>query len=84
MNRKELYAKIKELNLQDKIMQLYGSNYTRVSNSKLEKVIEEHNEVKNALCVETKVSACNKCDKLIEVLSKKHILLKSEVIYINS
>ena len=30
MTRKELYRKIKELNLQDEVKKVYGDNYTRV------------------------------------------------------
>lgn len=82
MSRKELYAKVKELNLQEEIKKKYGDNYTRVGNTELEAIITNHiattREVKGSCD-----KGC-KCDKLIEVLKKKHILLDSEVAYINS
>ena len=95
MNRKELYAKVKELNLQGKIKEQFGDNYTRVSNAELAFIIASYNKVEKPNS-ETKVSISkvakestvatesSKCDKLIEVLKKKHILLNSEVDYINS
>lgn len=42
MDRKEVCAKIRELNLQDIVKQHYGDNYTRVSNDKLEKLINAY------------------------------------------
>ena len=95
MNRKELYAKVKELNLQEEIKKKYGENYTRVSNAELAFIIASYKKVEKPKS-ETKVSISTvakestaatescKCDKLIEVLKKKHILLNSEVDYINS
>ena len=95
MNRKELYAKVKELNLQEKIKEQFGENYTRVSNAELAFIIASYNKVEKPKS-ETKVSIStvakkstvatesDKCDKLIEVLKKKHILLNSEIDYINS
>lgn len=85
MSRKELYAKVKELNLQEEIKKKYGDNYTRVSNTELEAIIAKHT-TKAPTTKEVK-GDCGKgckCDKLIEVLKKKHILLDSEVAYINS
>ena len=85
MSRKELYAKVKELNLQEEIKKKYGDNYTRVGNTELEAIIAKHT-AKSSTTGEVK-SGCGKgckCDKLIEVLKKKHILLGSEVAYINS
>ena len=85
MSRKELYAKVKELNLQEEIKKKYGDNYTRVGNTELEAIIAS-TQIRLQLQEEIK-GGCNKnckCDKLIEVLKKKHILLDSEVTYINS
>ena len=85
MSRKELYAKVKELNLQEEIKKKYGDNYTRVDNTKLEAIIAKHTA--KTPTTEGINGGCNKnckCDKLIEVLKKKHILLDSEVAYINS
>ena len=42
MSRKELYAKVKELNLQEEIKKKYGDNYTRVGNTELEAIIAKH------------------------------------------
>lgn len=39
MERNEIYAKIKELNLQEEVKKAYGKNYTQVGNSGLEKII---------------------------------------------
>ena len=39
MERSEIYAKIKELNLQEEVKKIYGKNYTQVGNSDLEKII---------------------------------------------
>ena len=81
MSRKELYAKVKELNLQEEIKKKYGDNYTRVGNTELEAIIAKSSTTGGVK------SGCGKgckCDKLIEVLKKKHILLGSEVAYINS
>ena len=39
MVRNEIYAKIKELNLQEEVKKTYGKNYTQVGNSDLEKII---------------------------------------------
>jgi hypothetical protein len=40
MNRKELYAKIKELGIQDSIKEEFGKNYTMVGNADLACMIE--------------------------------------------
>ncbi len=85
MSRKELYAKVKELNLQEEIKKKYGDNYTRVGNTELEAIITKHTaEAPTTGGVKSGCGKGCKCDKLIEVLKKKHILLGSEVAYINS
>lgn len=85
MSRKELYAKVKELNLQEEIKKKYGDNYTRVGNTELEAIIAKHTvEAPTTGGVKSGCGKGCKCDKLIEVLKKKHILLGSEVAYINS
>lgn len=85
MSRKELYAKVKELNLQEEIKKKYGDNYTRVGNTELEAIIAKHTaKAPTTGGVKSGCSKSCKCDKLIEVLKKKHILLGSEVAYINS
>lgn len=85
MSRKEIYAKVKELNLQEEIKKKCGDNYTRVGNTELEAIIAKHTA--KATTTEGVKNGCGKgckCDKLIEVLKKKHILLDSEITYINS
>ena len=85
MSRKELYAKVKEFNLQEEIKKKYGDNYTRVGNTELEAIIAKHTA--KATTTREAKGGCDKgckCDKLIEVLKRKHILLGSEVAYINS
>ena len=85
MSRKELYAKVKELNLQEEIKKKYGDNYTRVGNTELEAIIAKHTaKAPTTVVVKGGCGKSCKCDKLIEVLKKKHILLDSEVAYINS
>ena len=84
MSRKELYAKVKELNLQEEIKKKYGDNYTRVGNTELEAIIAKHTAKTPATGVKGGYGKGGKCDKLIEVLKKKHILLDSEIAYINS
>lgn len=39
MKRKELYAKIQQLGLQEEVKKTYGKNYTMVSNDNLERII---------------------------------------------
>ena len=39
MERKELYAKIQQLGLQEEVKKTYGKNYTMVSNDNLEQII---------------------------------------------
>lgn len=94
MERKQLYAKVKELNLQDKIKSTCGGkNYTQVSNELLEKFVNEAiNDSKKDLVEEilspdspdpseTNEYKYNnsKVDKLIKILRSKRILLDSEV-----
>ena len=53
MNRKELYAKVKELNLQEKIKEQFGENYTRVSNAELAFIIASYNKVEKPKKIES-------------------------------
>ena len=39
MERKELYAKIQQLGLQEEVKKTYGKNYTMVSNDNLKRII---------------------------------------------
>lgn len=75
MTRKELYKEIVALNLQEEVKKTFGDNYTRVSNIKLQSFIDD---------VHASLDSEGECCfmRLIEVLAKKKILLKSEVRYI--
>ena len=87
MNRKEIYAKIKEYNLAGVIKDTLKENYTRVPSATLESFISKHvslhgkkpKVIKNEGMVSLEKTPLA---KLVEVLHKKHILLKSEVDYI--
>ena len=48
MDRKEVCAKIRELNLQDAVKQHFGDNYTRVSTDKLESLIKAYQPASKA------------------------------------
>lgn len=77
MTRKEMFAQINKLGLQDKVMKKYGKNYTIVSNKGLMKVIED--ALNNHSSCSCNSNSSSKLDKLITILHKKHILLDSEV-----
>lgn len=72
MTRAEVYAKIKEYELQVEIKNKYGFNYTNLSTATLESVVADYEAFKTNTCTDCK------CTKLIEMLYKKHILCKSE------
>ena len=87
MNRKEIYAKIKEYNLAEAIKKTFHENYTRIPSANLECFIsdyvssrgEEQEVIGNTRKDDVEKSSLV---KLVETLQKKHILLKSEVDYI--
>lgn len=94
MTRKQLYSEIVSLGLQEEIKSRYGRNYTQCSSENLQKVIDEVytdldivSEVdlpKNDTKVVTKshdseINAVYLVHKLVDILAKKKILLKSEV-----
>lgn len=87
MNRKEIYAKIKEYNLAEAIKKTFHENYTRIPSANLECFISDYVSSRGE---EQEVIDDNHKDaveksslvKLVEILQKKHILLKSEVDYI--
>lgn len=76
MKRTEVYAQIKSMHLEEVIKKYYGKNYTNVDTPSLLSVI-------NAQTMKFTPKKTGRFDKLIEVLQKKHILLQSEVDYIN-
>lgn len=71
MTRAEVYAKIKEYELQVEIKNKYGFNYTNLSTATLASVVADYEAFKSATC------EC-KCSQLIELLYKKHLICKSE------
>lgn len=75
MNRKQLYNEITSLGLQEEVKSRYGKNYTQCSNENLQKLVDEVHKGLN----ETHVGTSNSFNKLVEILAKKKILLKSEV-----
>lgn len=52
MTRKEIYAKIKELNLSEEVKKQFGDNYTRVPSDKLEALINSKTSKKKALPIQ--------------------------------
>lgn len=79
MDRKELYKKIKNYNLEETVKTKFGRNFTQVSSKDLEKIVAKAEDANVCMSVE---QDCNMTRKLVEVLQKKHILLASEVYYI--
>ena len=87
MNRKEIYAKIKEYNLAETIKKTFHENYTRIPSANLECFISDYVSSRGEeqeVIGDTRKDAVEKSSlvKLVETLQKKHILLKSEVDYI--
>lgn len=81
MTRKECYNYIKENKLQDTIKEFTGKNFTNCSTDVLETYI--NNITSSTPKVSNPADTVCKCStpviKLMEVLTKKHILLPSEV-----
>jgi hypothetical protein len=75
LDRKQLYNDIINLNLRDEVKSTYGKNYTVCSNEQLKAVLDK------AVAALEPVSAvgASPFNKLVEILAKKKILLKSEV-----
>ena len=60
MTRKEIYAKIKELNLSEEVKKQFGDNYTRVPSDKLEALINSKTSKKKTLPIqEVKIKRTN-------------------------
>lgn len=76
MTRKELYKEITSLNLQEQVIFNYGRNYTQCTNEQLSAIVRDVH--KN---MPTEVSSSS-FQKLVDILAKKKILLKSEIEYI--
>lgn len=93
MERKEAYAKIKELNLQEECKKQYGKNFTQCKTDELVSIINSattRNTVKTTKKSTRPISTENECDcgdrkdlrtsykELIEILRSRHILTVSE------
>lgn len=88
MDRKELYKQIKSLHLENEVKAKYGRNFTQCTSAQLTTVVSG---VTKMLEEAAKSRACKKEEsiltevgpssfqKLVEILSRKKILLKSEV-----
>lgn len=87
MRRKELYAQIVKLNLQDKVKEKYGVNYTNCRNEELIAVIDaakniDKTKAKKPAKVLTAEKVCcgdKKFDTLVHILKERHLLLASDV-----
>lgn len=87
MRRKELYAQIVKLNLQDKVKEKYGVNYTNCKNEELIAVIDAAKNIdktkakKPAKIVKVEKACCadKKFDTLVHILKERHLLLASDV-----
>lgn len=75
MNRKQLYNEITSLGLQEEVKSRYGKNYTQCTNEQLKAVADS--AVAGLEPVGARGSSA--FDKLVDILAKKKILLKSEV-----
>lgn len=79
MNRKQLYNEITSLGLQEEVKSRYGKNYTMCSNADLQKLVDEVHRDLNESHREGLNTVCSSICKLVDILAKKKILLKSEV-----
>lgn len=82
MTRKEIYAQIKKLNLEEAVKTACGKNYTQVSNTELVGFIAEAkmlNDNKKGKDTCSKKPLEKAVVDLIKVLQKKHVLLDFEV-----
>ena len=87
MKRKELYAQIVKLNLQNKVKEKYGVNYTNCKNDELitviasTKVVSKDATKKLTKDAESKNTCCfdKKFNILVNILKERHLLLPSDV-----
>lgn len=78
MTRKEIYAKIKELNLSEEVKKKFGDNYTRVSNDKLEDLINSKASKKKTLPIQKAMIKKTNTEAALFYLSS--LLLSKKVI----
>ena len=89
MDRKSMYAFIKENNLEQNVMSMYGKNYTTCKNRELEDIINsfkinerlqyDANQVNNTVSVSKIFTNDDKYDSIINVLSTIVVSLKGEI-----
>ena len=89
MNRKSMYAFIKENNLEQEVVSKYGKNYTTCKNNELEDIINsfkinerlqyDANQVNNTVSVSKIFTNDDKYDSIINVLSTIVLSLKGEI-----
>lgn len=83
MNREQIYDEIKNLGLKDEVKKRYGKNYTQCSNiillNLIKEVTKDLENNKDVAKVPTCNCVCKPLYKLIAALTKKKILLKSEI-----
>lgn len=78
MTRKEIYAKIKELNLSEEVKKKFGDNYTRVPSDKLEALINSKISNKTLPIQEVKCKTTTCTEEALFYLSS--LLLSKKVI----
>lgn len=83
MSRKELYAQIVKLNLQDKVKEKWGTNYTNCKNAELLEVINgainKTKSVKAKAVTKSSGGPCRRLGALVNILKERHLLLQSDV-----
>jgi predicted component of viral defense system (DUF524 family) len=84
--RQQYYAYIKAHKLEEGFKRVYGKAYINCSNEILKLVIDAHKEKETSKSKEssTECTYLHKVNKLIQVLSRKRILLQSELEEINN
>ena len=78
MTRKEIYAKIKELNLSEEVKKQFGDNYTRVPSNKLEALINSKTSKKKTLPIQKVMIKKTNAEAALFYLSS--LLLSKKVI----
>lgn len=83
MSRKELYAQIVNSNLQDKVKEKWGINYTNCKNAELLEVINgainKTKSTKVKTVAKNSECSCKRLETLINILKERHLLLPSDV-----
>lgn len=72
MTRKELYDKVKSLNLAEEVKKVFGDNYTRVSNADLEQLIVQKEAKSKATC--NNADFKNVVIRIVSVLQGNHVI----------